>query len=93
MYQGFIDIQAIHHENPTLEAHEVTKLHRRDLTSSNDDYSSYALSIKLKSTRSTAHPVEHDTLDLYSEGATLSKFIHEGRPTTTKPTFVGLRSK
>ena len=32
------------------------------------------------------------TLDLYSEGATLSKCIHEGRPTTTKPTFVALPS-
>ena len=33
-----------------------------------------------------------ETLDLYSEGATLSKFIHKGRPTTTKPTFVALPS-
>ena len=33
-----------------------------------------------------------ETLDLYSEGATLSPFIHEGRPTTTKPTFVALPS-
>ena len=32
----------------------------------------------------TTHPVENDTLDLYREGATLYKFIHEGRPTTTK---------
>ena len=31
-------------------------------------------------------------LDCYHEGATLSKFIHEGRPTTTKPTFVALPS-
>ena len=30
------------------------------------------------------------SLDLYSKGATLSKFIHEGKPTTTKPTFVAL---
>ena len=30
--------------------------------------------------------------DLFTEGATLSKFIHEGRPTTTKPTFVALPS-
>ena len=36
------------------------------------------------------HPVNNETLDLYTEGATLSKFIHEGRPTTTKPTFVAL---
>ena len=36
--------------------------------------------------------MNNDTLDLFSEGATLSKFIHEGRPTTTKPTFVALPS-
>ena len=34
--------------------------------------------------------VNNKTLDVYPEGATLSKFIHEGRPTTTKPTFVAL---
>ena len=68
------------------------KLHYRDLTSSNDEFSRYAQSIKLKSTSSTPHLVENKTLDLYSEGATLSKFIHEGRPTTTKPTFVALPS-
>ena len=28
--------------------------------------------------------METETLDLYREGATLSKFIHEGRPTITK---------
>ena len=32
--------------------------------------------------------VNNKTLDLYPEGATLSKFNNEGRPTTTKPTFV-----
>ena len=30
------------------------------------------------------HPLDNETLDLYREGATLSKFILEGRPTTTK---------
>ena len=49
-YQVFIDIQAIHHEKPTLEAREVRKLLRRDMTSSNDDLPSYAQSIKLIST-------------------------------------------
>ena len=34
----------------------------------------------------------NETPDSYLEGATLSKFIHEGRPTTTKPTFVSLPS-
>ena len=32
----------------------------------------------------------NETLDSSPEGATQSKFIHEGRPTTTKPTFVAL---
>ena len=36
--------------------------------------------------------MKKETLDLYFEGATLSKFMHEGRPTTTKPTFVALPS-
>ena len=68
----------------------MTKLLRRDTTSSNDDLPSYAQSIKLVSTTLTTHPVTNETPDLYREGATLSKFIIEGRPTTTKPTFVAL---
>ena len=68
------------------------KLHYRDLTYSNDEFSSYAQSIKLIFTRSTTHPVNNATLDLFSEEATLSKFIHEGKLTTTKPTFVALPS-
>ena len=82
----------LHHEKSTLEACKATKLHYRDMTSSNEEFSSYAQSIKLISTTSTTHPVNNETLDLYSKGATLSKFIHEGRPTTTKPTFVALPS-
>ena len=80
----------IHHEKPTLEAREVTKLLRRDSTSSNDDLPSYAQSIKLISTTPTTHRVNNETPDFYPEGATLSKFIYEGRPTPTKPTFVAL---
>ena len=71
---------------------EVTKLLRHDSTSSNDEFSSYIQLNKLISTPSTTHLVNNETLDLYSNGATLSKFIHEGRPTTTKPTFVALLS-
>ena len=71
---------------------KVTKLHYGDSTSSNDEFSSYAQSIKLISTTSTTYLVNNETPDLYYEGATLSKFIHEGRPTTTKPTFVALPS-
>ena len=72
--------------------HEVTKLHYHDSTISNDEFSSYAQSIKRISTSSTTHQKTNETLDLYSEGATLSKFIHQGRPTSTKPTFVALPS-
>ena len=80
----------IHHEKPILEARQLTKLLRYDPTSSNDDLPSYAESIKLIFTTSTTHPVNNESLDLYSERVTLSKFIYEGRPTTTKPTFVAL---
>ena len=45
---------------------------------------------QLISTTSTTDLVTNDTPDLFPEGATLSKFIYEGRPTTTKPTFVAL---
>ena len=34
--------------------------------------------------------LNNETPDLYPEGATLSNFIYEGRPTTMKPTFVAL---
>ena len=47
---------------------------------------------KLIPTTSTIHPVNNETKNLYSEGATLSIFIHEGRPTTTKLTLVDLPS-
>ena len=36
--------------------------------------------------------MNNETPNLYSEGATLSIFIHEGRPTTTKLTLVDLPS-
>ena len=71
MYEVLIAIQAKHHEKGTLEAREVTKLLRRDTTSSNDDFTSYGRSIQLISTTSTTHQVETQPLDLYSEGATL----------------------
>ena len=74
----------------TLEVREVTKLLRRDTTSSNDDFTSYRRSIKLIPTSSATHPVKNETPDPYPERATRSKIIHEGRPTTTKPTFVAL---
>ena len=82
----------LHREKATVEAREVTKLRYRDLTSSNDEFSDYARSIKLIFTTSTTDRVKNETLDLYSEGVTLYKFIHEGRPTTTNPTFVAVPS-
>ena len=36
--------------------------------------------------------MNNETPNLYSEGATLSIFIHEGRPTTTKLTLIDLPS-
>ena len=80
----------MHHEKPSLEVCEVTKLLRHDTTSSNDDFTIYRRSIKLIPTTSTTHPVKNETPDSYPKGATLSKFIHEGRPTTMKPTYVAL---
>ena len=59
------------------------KLLRRDTTSSNDDFTSYRKSINLIPTTSMTPIVANKTLDLYSEGAMLYKFIDEGRPTTT----------
>ena len=71
---------------------ETTKLHKRDTTSSYDEFLRYVQPYKLRPTTSTTHPVNNETPNLYSEGATLSIFIHEGRPTTTKLTLVDLPS-
>ena len=71
---------------------EIPKLHKRDTTSSYDDFLRYAQSYKLILTTPSTHPVNNETPNLYSEGATLSNFIHEGRPTTTKLTLVDLPS-
>ena len=71
---------------------ETTKLHNRDTTSSYDEFLRYAQSYKLILTTSTTHSVNNKTADLCSEGATLSNFMHEGRPTTTKLTLVDLPS-
>ena len=62
------------------------------MTSSYDEFLRYAQSYKLILTTSTTHSVNNETPNLYSEGATLSNFIHEGRPTTTKLTLVDLPS-
>ena len=75
-----------------LGSERGNELHYRDLTSSKDEFSSYGQSIKLISTPFTTHPVNNKTLDLYFEGATLFKCIHEGRPITTKPSFAALPS-
>ena len=66
------------------------KLLRVDMTPSNDDFTSYRRSIKLIPTTSTTHSVRNKIPYSYPEGATLSKFIYEGRLTTTKSTFVAL---
>ena len=69
---------------------KVTKLLRRDTTSSNDKFTSYQRSIMLIPTTSMTHLVTNETPDSYPEGETLYTFIYEGRPTTTKPSFVAL---
>ena len=71
---------------------ETTKLHKRDTTSSYDEFLRYAQSYKLILTTSTTQPVNNETPNLYSEGATLSNFFHEGRPTTTKLILIDLPS-
>ena len=71
---------------------KTTKPHKRDTTSSYDEFLRYAQPYKLIPTTLTTHPVNNETPNLYSEGATLSIFIHEGRPTTTKLTLVDLPS-
>ena len=71
---------------------ETTKLHKRDTTSSYDEFLCYVQLYKLIPTTSTTHSVKNETSNLYSEGATLSIFIHEGRPKTTKLTLVDLPS-
>ena len=48
--------------------------------------------MKLIFTRATTHIVNPETIDLYPEGAKLYKYIYEGRPTSTKPTFITLPS-
>ena len=68
------------------------KLLKPDTMSSYDEFLRYAQPYKLIPTTSTTHPVDNETPNLYSEGATLSIFIHEGRPTTTKLTLVDLLS-
>ena len=63
------------------------------MTSSYDEFLRYAQPYKLIPTTSTTHPVNNETPNLYSEGATLSIFIHEGRPTTTKRSTPNLYSE
>ena len=92
MNQGFNGIQVLQHEKPILEVNEITKLHKHDTTSSYNEFLRYAQSYKLIVTTSTTHPMTNETPNLYSKGATLSNFIHEGRPTTTKLTLIDLPS-
>ena len=71
---------------------ETTKLHKCDTTSSYDEFLRYVQPYKLIPTTSTTHSVNNETPNLYSEGARLSIFIHEGRPIATKLTLVDLPS-
>ena len=91
-HQVFIGFQALQHEKVTLEANKTTKFYKRDTSTSYDEFPRYPLSFQLIPTTSTTHPVNNETPNLYSEGATLSIFIDEGRPTTTKLTVIALPS-
>ena len=71
---------------------EVTKLHKRDATSSYDEFLRYAQPYKLILPTSTTQPVHNETPKLYSEQVTVYIFIHEGRSTTMKLTLVALPS-
>ena len=91
-YPSVIGIQPLQHEKTILEVNEVTKLHKRDTTSSYDEFLRYTHPYDFILATSTTHPVHNETSKAYSEQATLSIFIHEGRPTTTKITLVALPS-
>ena len=82
----------LQHEKTILEVNKTTKLHKHDTTSSYDEFLRYAQPYKLIPTTSMTSPVNNETANLYSEGAMLSIFIHEGRPTTTKLTLIDLPS-
>ena len=82
----------LQHEKTILEVNEITKLHKHDTTSSYDEFLRHAHSYKLILTTSTTNPVNNATPNPYSERATLSNFIHEVRPTTTKLSLVDLPS-
>ena len=71
---------------------EVTKLHKRDTTSSYNEFLRYAQPYNFILSTSTTHPVINETPKLYSEQATLSNFIYEGRSITMKLTLVALPS-
>ena len=62
------------------------------MSTSYDEFPCYPHSFQLIPTTSTTHPVNNETPNLYSEGATLSIFIDKGRPTTTKLTVIALPS-
>ena len=91
-HQDFNGKQALQHEKTILEVNETTKLHKRDTTFSYDEFLRYVQPYKLIPTTLTIHPVNNETPNLFTEGGTLSIFIHEGRPTTTKLTLVDLPS-
>ena len=91
-YPSFNGIQPLQHEKTILEVNEVTKLHKRDTTSSYEEFLRYTHPYDFILPTSTTYPVHNETPKAYSEQATLSNFIHEGRPTTTKLTLVDLPS-
>ena len=91
-YPSFNGIQPLQHEKTILEVNEVTKIHKRDTSSSYEEFLRYTHPYDFILPTSTTYPVHNETPKAFSEQATLSIFIHEGRPTTTKLTLVDLPS-
>ena len=71
---------------------ETTKLHKRDTTSSYDEFLRYVQPYKLIPTPSTTHPVNNKNPKSIFRRSNAVHFFHEGRPTTTKLTLVDLPS-
>ena len=75
-----------------LGSQRSNEIHKRVTTSSYEGFLRYTHPYDFILPTSTTYQVHNETPKAYSEQATLSIFIHEGRPTTTKLTLVDLPS-
>ena len=65
MNQGFTGKQTLQLEKTISEVHEITKLHKHDTTSSYNEFPRYVQPYKLIPTKSTTHPVNNASQNLY----------------------------